>query len=144
MVATPGFFELTSRVDARLTLLKEATRPLKFRDPVHLHLGTARATAKVVLLDRDKLEPGESVLTQIQLDQPLVAHRQDRFILRSYSPMTTIGGGRIIDPKPPRHRRFRPEVMTALSELESGERAFLAHRITSYNVCYTKLLRFQN
>jgi len=129
VVATPGFFELTSRVDARLTLLKEATRPLKFRDPVHLHLGTARATAKVVLLDRDKLEPGESVLTQIQLDQPLVAHRQDRFILRSYSPMTTIGGGRIIDPKPPRHRRFRPEVMTALSELESGERAFLAQKI---------------
>lgn len=130
VVATPGFFELTSRVDARLTLLKEALRPLKFRDPVHLHLGTARVTAKVVLLDRDKLEPGESVLTQIQLDQPLVAHRQDRFIVRSYSPMTTIGGGQIIDPAPPRHRRFRPEVMTALGELESGERAFLLQKLT--------------
>ncbi|MHB8708521.1 MAG: selenocysteine-specific translation elongation factor [Desulfuromonadales bacterium] len=130
VVATPGFFELTSRVDARLTLLKEAPRPLKFRDPVHLHLGTARVTAKVVLLDRDKLEPGESVLAQIQFDQPLVAHRQDRFIVRSYSPMTTIGGGQIIDPNPPRHRRFRPEVMTALGELESGERAFLLQKLT--------------
>lgn len=130
VVATPGFFELTSRVDARLTLLKEAPRPLKFRDPVHLHLGTARVTAKVVLLDRDKLEPGESVLVQIQFDQPLVAHRQDRFIVRSYSPMTTIGGGQIIDPNPPRHRRFRPEVMTALGELESGERAFLLQKLT--------------
>jgi selenocysteine-specific elongation factor len=129
VVATPGFFELTWRVDARLTLLKEAPRPLKFRDPVHLHLGTARTTAKVVLLDRDKLEPGDSVLTQIQLDQPLVAHRLDRFIIRSYSPMTTIGGGQIIDPKPPRHRRFRPEVMTALNELESGERAFLLQKL---------------
>ncbi|NJC87904.1 MAG: selenocysteine-specific translation elongation factor [Desulfuromonas sp.] len=130
VVATPGFFELTSRVDARLTLLKEAARLLKFRDPVHLHLGTARVTAKVVLLDRDKLEPGESVLTQIQFDQPLVAHRQDRFIIRSYSPMTTIGGGQIIDPNPPRHRRFRPEVMAALGELESGERAFLLQKLT--------------
>jgi len=130
VVATPGFFELTARVDARLTLLKEAPRPMKFRDPVHLHLGTARVTARVVLLDRDQLEPGESVLTQIQLDQPLVAHRQDRFIIRSYSPMTTIGGGQIIDPAPLRHRRFRPEVMTSLSELESGERAFLLQKLT--------------
>lgn len=129
VVATPGFFELTSRVDARLTLLKESARPLKFRDPVHLHLGTARVTAKVVLLDRDKLEPGESVLTQIQFDRPLVAHRQDRFILRSYSPMSTIGGGQIIDPDPPRHRRFKAEVMAALGELESGERPFLLQKL---------------
>ncbi len=129
VVATPGFFELTTRVDARLSLLKEAARPLKFRDPVHLHLGTARTTAKVVLLDRDKLEPGDSVLTQIQFDQPLVAHRQDRFIVRSYSPVTTIGGGQIIDPAPPRHRRFRPEVLAALGELESGEQAFLAQKL---------------
>lgn len=129
VVATPGFFTLTSRVDARLTLLEDAPRPLRFRDPLHLHLGTARTTARVILLDRDQLEPGESVLTQLRLDHPLVAHRQDRFIVRSYSPMTTIGGGRIIDPNPPRHRRFRPEVMTALSELESGERAFLAQKL---------------
>jgi selenocysteine-specific elongation factor len=129
VVATPGFFTQTSRFDARITLLKEAVRPLKFRDPVHLHLGTARVTAKVVLLDRDKLEPGESVLTQIQLDQPLVAHRQDRFILRSYSPVTTIGGGQVIDPKPQRHRRFRQEVMAALNELESGERPFLLQKL---------------
>jgi selenocysteine-specific elongation factor len=129
VVATPGFFTRTSRFDARVILLKEAARPLKFRDPVHLHLGTARATAKVVLLDRDKLAPGESVLTQIQLDQPLVAHRQDRFILRSYSPMTTIGGGQVIDPAPPRHRRFRPEVIRAMGELESGERPFLLQKL---------------
>jgi len=140
VVATPGFFELTSRVDARLTLLKEAPRPMKFRDPVHLHLGTARVTARVVLLDRDQLEPGESVLTQIRLDQPLVAHRQDRFILRSYSPMTTIGGGQVIDPKPPRHRRFRPEVMTALSELESGERPFLLQKIQELTCARAKEL----
>ena len=130
VLATPGFFKLTSRVDARLTLIKEAGKTLKFRDPVHLHLGTARTTGKVILLDRDKLLPGESVLTQIQLDQPLVAHRQDRFIIRSYSPMSTIGGGHIVDPAPARHRRFRPEVIQALEELESGERAFLLQKLS--------------
>jgi selenocysteine-specific elongation factor len=140
VVATPGFFELTTRVDARLALLQEAPRPLKFRDPVHLHLGTARTTAKVVLLDRDQLAPGESVLAQIQFDQPLVAHRQDRFIVRSYSPTTTIGGGRVIDPAPPRHRRFRPEVMLALAELESGERAFLAQKLLELTCARSKEL----
>jgi selenocysteine-specific elongation factor len=140
VVATPGFFTLTSRVDARLALLAEAPRPLKFRDPVHLHLGTARTTARVILLDRDQMEPGESGLAQIRLDQPLVAHRQDRFIVRFYSPMTTIGGGRIIDPNPPRHRRFRPEVMTALGELESGERAFLAQKLQELTCARVKEL----
>jgi selenocysteine-specific elongation factor len=140
VVATPGFFTQTTCLDARITLLKETARPLKFRDPVHLHLGTARVTARVVLLDRDQLEPGESVLTQIRLDQPLVAHRQDRFILRSYSPMTTIGGGQVIDPNPPRHRRFRKEVMAALSELESGERPFLLQKLQELTCARAKEL----
>jgi selenocysteine-specific elongation factor len=130
VVGTVGIFEQTSRVDVRLTLLPDAPRPLKFRDPVHFHLGTARVVGVVALLDRDVLEPGESALVQIHLDRPLVAHRQDRFIIRSYSPMTTIGGGLIIDPNPVKHRRFREEVMTTLKELESGEMSFLLQKIS--------------
>jgi selenocysteine-specific elongation factor len=129
VVATPGFFTMTERFDARLNLLPEAARPLKFRDPVHLHMGTAKVTARVALLDRDELQPGESVLAQIHLDSPLVAHRQDRFIIRSYSPMTTIGGGQIIDPAPVKHKRFRAEVMQALKELESGEGSFIVQKL---------------
>ena len=129
VVATPGFFTMTERFDARLNLLPEAARPLKFRDPVHLHMGTAKVTARVALLDRDELQPGESVLAQIHLDSPLVAHRQDRFIIRSYSPMTTIGGGQIIDPAPVKHKRFRTEVMQALKELESGEGSFIVQKL---------------
>jgi selenocysteine-specific elongation factor len=83
----------------------------------------------VALLDRDELKPGESVLAQFHLDQPLVAHRQDRFIVRSYSPMTTIGGGQIIDPAPVKHKRFRKEVMQALKELESGEGSFIVQKL---------------
>ncbi len=129
VVATPGFFTMTERFDARLNLLPEAARPLKFRDPVHLHMGTAKVTARVALLDRDELQPGESVLAQIHLDSPLVAHRQDRFIIRSYSPMTTIGGGQIIDPAPVKHKRFRAGVMQALKELESGEGSFVVQKL---------------
>ena len=129
VVATPGFFTMTERFDARLKLLPEAPRPLKFRDPIHLHMGTAKVTARVALLDRDELQPGDSVLAQIHLDSPLVAHRQDRFIIRSYSPMTTIGGGQIIDPAPVKHKRFRAEVMQALKELESGEGSFIVQKL---------------
>ncbi len=129
VVGTPGIFEQTWRLDARLTLLATAPRPLKFRDPVHFYLGTARVVGIVALLDRELLEPGESAIVQIHLDRPLVAHRQDRFIVRSYSPMTTIGGGQVIDPNPVRHRRFREEVMAALAELESGEKSFLLQKV---------------
>lgn len=129
VVGAPGIFEQTARLDARLTLLPSAPRPLKFRDPVHFYLGTARVVGIVALLDRDQLEPGESALVQIHLDRPLVAHRQDRFILRSYSPMTTIGGGLVIDPAPVKHKRFRDEVMAALKALESGEMAFLLQKL---------------
>ena len=129
VVATPGFFTMTERFDARLNLLKEAPRPLKFRDPVHLHMGTAKVTARVALLDRDEMQQGESVLAQFHLDSPLVAHRQDRFIVRSYSPMATIGGGQIIDPTPVKHKRFRDGVMHALKELESGEGSFIVQKL---------------
>ena len=83
------------------------------------------------------MKPGESVLAQFHLDNPLVVHRQDRFIVRSYSPMTTIGGGQVIDPAPVKHKRFRDNVMQALKELESGEGSFIV--ITSYSIHYTKL-----
>ena len=140
VVGTPGIFEQTTRLDARLTLLADAPRPLKFRDPVHFYLGTARVVGIVALLDRDQLEPGESAIVQIHLDRPLVAHRQDRFIVRSYSPMTTIGGGQVIDPSPVKHRRFRKEVMAALAELESGEKSFLLQKLAEKGVCRLKEL----
>jgi selenocysteine-specific elongation factor len=140
VVGTPGIFEQTERLDARLTLLPTAARPLKFRDPIHFYLGTARVVGVVALLDRDVMEPGESAIVQIHLDRPLVAHRQDRFIIRSYSPMTTIGGGSVIDPNPAKHRRFRAEVMKALGELESGEKSFLLQKLVEQGCARVKEL----
>ena len=63
---------------------------------MHFYLGTAKVVGIVALLDRDVMEPGQSAIVQIHLDRPLVAHREDRFIVRSYSPMTTIGGGKVV------------------------------------------------
>ncbi|PLX81679.1 MAG: selenocysteine-specific translation elongation factor [Desulfuromonas sp.] len=129
VVGTPAIFDQTTRLDGRLTLLPEAPRPVKFRDPVHFYLGTGRVVAEVALLDRDEMQPGESAIVQFHLDRPIVAHREDRYIIRSYSPMITIGGGRVLDPRPEKHRRFRKEIMESLIEMESGEKAFLLQKI---------------
>jgi selenocysteine-specific elongation factor len=129
VVASPHRFAATRRIDVRLQLLAAAPRPLKFRDPVHLHLGTARAVGRVVLLEADSLEPGDSALAQIVLDRPLAAWRGDPFVVRSYSPVTSIGGGLVLDAAPAKHRRFRPEVLGRLQQLESGSSGAVLHGI---------------
>jgi selenocysteine-specific elongation factor len=129
VIGTPGLFHASQRIDVRLQLLAEAPRPLKFRDPVHFHLGTGRTVAQVVLLDQDELAPGEQALVQLTLDRPLLAHRGDRFIIRSYSPMVTIGGGMIIDSDPHKHKRFRRDVIQRLEELASGDLGFWLQKL---------------
>jgi len=138
VIGTPAIFEQTNRIDARLTLLPDAPRTIKFRDPVHFYLGTARVVGLIALLDRDQMEPGETALVQIHLDRPLVAHRQDRFIIRSYSPMFTIGGGVVVDPAPVKHKRFRDEVIKQLEELESGESSFLLQKLSELQCARVK------
>ncbi|MGI6096998.1 MAG: selenocysteine-specific translation elongation factor [Dethiobacteria bacterium] len=140
VVATPDFFKLTSQVDARLSLL-DAGRELNFWDPVHLHLGTARVVARVALLDRESLEPGESAIVQLRFQSPIVAQRGDRFIIRSYSPMTTIGGGLVIDPDPPKHKRFRKEIYQLLETIEKDDSWFLIEKISRKNCTVNEMAR---
>lgn len=143
VVGTPGLFHATQRIDVRLQLLKEAPRVVKFRDPVHFHLGTARSVARVILLDRDELEAGAETFVQLALDQPLLAHRGDRFIIRSYSPMVTIGGGMVIDAEPQKHRRFRPEVVKQLEALASGNLGFWLQKLDALEVARLRELEKQ-
>lgn len=134
VVSTPGYYRQTDLVDLEVQLLPRSPRRLKNLDPVHFFLGTARSVGKMLLLDRDELMPGESALVQCRLDRPLVAERGDPFVIRSYSPMTTIGGGTVLDPYPIRHRRFRQEVIERLEELTQaptagGDSAFLRRKL---------------
>ncbi len=143
VIGTPGLFRASQRIDVKLQLLKNAPRAIKFRDPVHLHLGTGRSVAKVVLLDRDEMAPGEEALVQMTLDHPLLAHRGDRFIIRSYSPMVTIGGGMVIDAEPQKHKRFRDEVTQRLHDLSSGDLGFWLQKLDELEVARIKDLEKQ-
>ncbi|HOV79600.1 MAG TPA: selenocysteine-specific translation elongation factor [Bacillota bacterium] len=121
VVAGPRSVAVTNRIDVRLMLLESAPKPLKNRSRIRFYLGTGETLGRVVLLDREELRPGLSAYAQLHLEENTVAVKGDRFVIRSYSPMQTIGGGTVIDPLPKRkHRRFRSEVLNALATREKG------------------------
>jgi selenocysteine-specific elongation factor len=123
VLVSPGRFAATYMLDVSLTLLAEAPRALKHRARVRFHIGTSEIMGRVILLDRDEVQPGEEVFAQLRLEEPAVAAPQDRYVLRSYSPMVTIGGGMILDALPVKHKRRRPQVLAQLATLRDGTAA---------------------
>jgi selenocysteine-specific elongation factor len=96
----------TSALDVEISLQPHAVRPLSSRARVRLLVGTAEVMARV--LPRGAIEPGGRGIARLSLETQVVARGEDRFVLRSYSPVTTIGGGRVLDPHPPRRRSAWP------------------------------------
>ncbi len=120
-LAAPGRFLPTRRLDVRLELLASAP-PLKNRSRVHFHHGTTETIAEVALIEGEKLAPGQSAFAQLRLSEPILAMPADRFIIRRFSPVTTIGGGAVLDPLAPLHRRKDANVIPFLSTLERSEK----------------------
>ncbi|MCK4512571.1 SelB C-terminal domain-containing protein, partial [bacterium] len=118
-VGTPHVFHTTHMIDARLRLVPDA-KPIKNRTRVHLNIGTSEVLARVILLEGGGLMPGNDTLVQMRLESAILAEKDDLFVIRSYSPVRTIGGGRVIDPIPRRHKRAHEDVLDALGVLESG------------------------
>jgi len=121
VLAAAGRFEPTRRLDVRIRVLASA-RSLKNRARVHFHQGTVETIAEVVLLDRATLAPGSSGFAQLRLAEPVLVLSGDRFILRQFSPVTTIGGGVVLDCLAPRHRARHPGLIPFLETLETGSR----------------------
>jgi len=123
VAAPPGSLLPTLLADATLELLEDAPRPLKTRDRVRFHVGTLEVMARVLLVDRPQLDPGEVSHGRFRLEAPIVARPGDRFVIRSYSPIVTIGGGTLLDIAPPRFKRKGPALMAHLGLLETGSDA---------------------
>jgi selenocysteine-specific elongation factor len=96
-LAAPGKFRVTRRVDAEFTLLPGAHK-LKNRAQVHFHASTAQTVAEIFLYRATELAPGQTALAHLRLQDEVVAVAGDRFIVRQFSPVTTIGGGVVLDP----------------------------------------------
>jgi selenocysteine-specific elongation factor len=104
-------------VDVSLHYLESNKKKIKNRSRVRLHTGTSEIMGNLILLEQEGLNPGEDTVAQIRLDAPVAVVRDDRFVLRSYSPVKTIGGGQVLNPVAEKHKRFRPEVVEGLKGL---------------------------
>jgi selenocysteine-specific elongation factor len=121
VVGLPGTLVPSLLVDGTLELLKDAARPLRSRARVRFHVGTSEIMARALLLDRTELAPGETSFARFRLEGPLVARPGDRFVVRSYSPVVTIGGGTLLDVDPPRFKRKGPALVAHLTLLQMGD-----------------------
>ena len=121
VIAHSGDYRPTQRVDLHFSLLPDVSQPLKHNTDVKLFIGTSEILARLRLLGVEQLKPGESGWLQLELNQPIVAARSDRYILRRPSPGETLGGGEIVDPHPSgRHKRFAPSTLASLETISKG------------------------
>lgn len=119
VLAAPGRFRGSRRIDVRLELLASA-RPLKHRGQIHFHAGTSETAGEVLLYDKTELAPGESALAQIRLQDEVVLLKGDRFIVRQFSPVITIGGGVVLHPLARRPARKDAGRVAFLQTAERG------------------------
>ncbi|MEB2308412.1 MAG: selenocysteine-specific translation elongation factor [Candidatus Brocadiaceae bacterium] len=119
-LSIPGYLQPAKIIDVLLRLVKGTKNPLRNRTRIRFHLNTTEVMGRLVLLDRDTLRPGEEALCQILLEDIVTVEREDHFIIRSYSPAHTIGGGKVLRYNTTRLKRFREETLAVLRILASG------------------------
>lgn len=119
VIAPADSMESTMMLDGKIRLLKSFDRSIENRTRVRLYLGTRELLCRIVLLDREELNPGEEAYVQLRLEEEVVAKIKDRFIIRFYSPMFTVGGGEVLDTNPSKKKRYDK---VALEELRIKDR----------------------
>jgi len=120
VISVEGIMEPSLMIDCSLYYLKSAPKPLENRQRVRLYHGTSEILCRVVILDKEEVKPGEEAYVQLRLEKPLTAQRNDRYVIRNYSPMFTIGGGAIIEPLAHKCKRFDAKYIEELKIKESG------------------------
>lgn len=123
VLAPPNSMKNTDLLDVRLHVLDSSMRVLTNHTRLHFFTGTSEILCRAVLLDREEIGPGESGFVQLRLEEEIAVRRGDKFVVRFYSPMETIGGGVILEPNPRIKRRFQEEVIEELKQKESGSSA---------------------
>ncbi|GAB1476830.1 selenocysteine-specific translation elongation factor [Bacillota bacterium] len=129
VIAAKDSLMQTMMIDVKIRMFDDAQRVLANGSRLHLYYGSAETLCKAVLLDRETLKSGETAYAQLRMEEEIAVRKGDRFIIRFYSPVETIGGGIILDANPAKHRRFREEVIAALSVKEAGEESAVLSQI---------------
>ena len=123
VLAPKNSMKNTDLLDVKLRMLDSSVRVLTNHTRLHFFTGTSEILCRAVLLDQEELGPGESGYVQLRLEEEIAVRRGDKFVVRFYSPMETIGGGVILEPNPSVKRRFRQDVIEELERKESGSTA---------------------
>ncbi len=117
ILSTPDALIESYMVDAQFLYLKSNTKPAKNRTRIRFHSGTSEILGYMILLDREELMPGDEAPVQFRLESPVCCIKDDRYVVRSYSPVRTIGGGAILNPASRKHKRFDEKVVQGLEDL---------------------------
>lgn len=120
VLAPPNNMKNTMLLDVKMNILPSSMRILTNHTRLHLFTGTSEILCRAVLLDKEEIGPGESGYVQLRLEKEIALRRGDKFIVRFYSPMETIGGGVVIEPNPTKKKRFQEDVIEELRRKESG------------------------
>ncbi|MCP4622636.1 MAG: selenocysteine-specific translation factor, partial [bacterium] len=130
VLSTPDALVTSYMVDVSFHYLASNQKPLKNRTLIRFHTGTSEVMGYLILLEQEELPAGQTVVAQLRLDSPVAVVRDDRFVVRSYSPVRTIGGGYVLNPAPQKHKRLKPEIIQGLQDLTNNE----PDEIISYHI----------
>jgi selenocysteine-specific elongation factor len=117
VLSTPDALIASYMVDISFHYLASNKKLLKNRTLVRFHTGTSEVMGYLILLEQEELAPGQTVVAQLRLDSPVAIVKDDRFVIRSYSPVRTIGGGQVLNPIPQKHKRLKQDVIDGLQHL---------------------------
>lgn len=132
-LATAGSLTKTYMLDTEIKLINDERSNLELWDRVRVYIGTEEVMARVVPLGTDLLKAGESSFAQLRLEEEIAVKNYDKFIIRTYSPMITIGGGVILDANPKKHSRFNEEILEKLKvQLEGNTTDLIANYLLSH------------
>ena len=140
VIAVPDSMHTTMMIDIHLTVLKDCDREIRNATRLHLYHGARDILCKIVLLDRDSVGAGESCYAQLRLEEEIAVKTGDRFVLRFYSPVETIGGGVILDSNPFKHKRNDATVLESLKLKEGGsDREKISAALRDYSARFETL-----
>jgi selenocysteine-specific elongation factor len=121
VLSSPGALKPSYMIDVSFHYLNSNKKPIKNRTPVRFHTGTNEVIGNIIFIDREELLPGDTAIAQMRVDSPVAVIKDDRFVIRSYSPVRTIGGGNVLNPIPQKHKRFKSDVIEGLTGLMDYE-----------------------
>lgn len=133
IIAPIGVMKDSMMVDVKVKLLKSLDRPIENRTRLKLYIGSEEVQCRMVLLDRDVLNPGEEAYAQLRLEDKIVSKIGDRFILRFYSPMFTVGGGTILEPNPSKKKQYDEKTLDELKLKDKGDKKDIIENLIKNN-----------